>query len=68
MTFVHLGQKATGALSCLLEMTPARAMELMRLAMGFVQVLDPEHGIAPETEEERKLVIKLGSRKYRSMN
>ena len=36
----------------------------MRLAMGFVQVLNPEHGIAPETEEERKLVIKLGSRNH----
>jgi hypothetical protein len=34
----------------------------MRLAMGFVQVLNPDHGIAPETEEERKLVIKLGSK------
>ena len=45
-------------------MTPARARELMRLAMGFVQVLNPKHGIAPETEDERKLVIKLGSRNH----
>lgn len=43
-------------------MTPERARELMRLAMGFVQVLNPEHSIAPETEGERKLVKEVWDR------